>query len=81
MEKKPSWTIAQKANAAPSIVKIDKQPQLKPRNEQLVLVFLIKKGLLNLSIFENKDEQLNKIKRIKDFVSNQSLIIFSVFRM
>ena len=63
MEKKPFWTIAQKANAAPSIVKIDKQPQLKPQNEQLVLVFLIKKGLLNLSIFENKGEQLSKIKR------------------
>ena len=26
------WTIAQKAFTAPSIVEIDKQPQLKPRN-------------------------------------------------
>ena len=30
------WTIAQKVTAAPSIVEIDKQPQLKPRNEQFL---------------------------------------------
>ena len=35
MEKDTYWTIEQKAIAAPSIVEIDKQPQLKPRNEQL----------------------------------------------
>ena len=34
MEKNTYWTIAQKAIAAPSIVEIDKQLQLKPRNEQ-----------------------------------------------
>ena len=53
MEKKDTyWTIAQKAIAAPSIVKIDKQPQLKPRNEQLVLVLLIKKArLIIFSVF------------------------------
>ena len=44
----------EKSIAAPSIVEIDKQPQLKPRNDQLVLVFFLKKGMLNLSIFENK---------------------------
>ena len=33
MEKNTYWTIAQKAIAAPSIVEIDKQQQLKPRNE------------------------------------------------
>ena len=33
MEKNTYWTIAQKAIAAPSIVEIDKQPQLKPQND------------------------------------------------
>ena len=37
MEKKNTyWTIAQKAIAAPSIVEIDKQQQLKQRNEQFL---------------------------------------------